>query len=260
MDRIFASFMFFTRLPFWKIYCPPREAFNSVVEYWPLVGWLTSSVMVLTMFVVSMFLPWNIAVAAGIIARVLLTGALHEDGLADFCDGFGAGGDRERILSIMKDSHIGTYGGLGLIGYFLMLYSLLSNMAPAVVFCLVIAGDPYCKMIASQIVQFLPYARTEQQAKSKTVYRTISTRSGISLFLQAAIPMAASFALAYYYFGITFPENFQWEWLIFLPCLTMFALYRFIRSRIHGYTGDCCGAFFLLIELSWYVVGAIAVA
>ena len=117
-DRIWASLIFFTRLPFWRLHQPPKECYQSVVEHWPLVGWLTGGVMAATLYFSSMVLPYTVAVILAIAARLLLTGALHEDGLADFFDGFGGGGnDRQRILDIMKDSHIGTYGVLGLILY-----------------------------------------------------------------------------------------------------------------------------------------------
>ena len=59
-------------------------------------------------------LAWIIA----IVTRLLITGCLHEDGFADFLDGFGGGTTRERVLAIMKDSHLGTYGVIGLIAYF----------------------------------------------------------------------------------------------------------------------------------------------
>ena len=111
-DRIWASLIFFTRLPFWRLHQPPKECYSRVVEHWPLVGWLTGGVMAATLYFGSMVLPYTVAVLLAIAARLLLTGALHEDGLADFFDGFGGGGnDRQRILDIMKDSHIGTYGG-----------------------------------------------------------------------------------------------------------------------------------------------------
>ena len=115
-DPVWAALIFFTRLPFWRLYQPPKESYRAVVEYWPLTGWLTGGLMAVTLWVGSLYLPYILAVLMAIIVRLLVTGALHEDGLADFCDGFGGGGsDRERILAIMKDSHIGTYGVLGLI-------------------------------------------------------------------------------------------------------------------------------------------------
>ena len=113
-SRIWASFIFLTRLPFWRLYQPPKEAYESVVEYWPLVGWLTAAISAAVLWLIA---PYNvlIAILAAIVIRILITGALHEDGLADFFDGFGGGTSREKILSIMKDSHICTYGVLGLV-------------------------------------------------------------------------------------------------------------------------------------------------
>ena len=128
-SRIWAAFIFLTRLPFWRLYQPPKEAYTSVVEHWPLVGWLTAAISAAALYFIA---PYNIliAVLAAIVIRILVTGALHEDGLADFFDGFGGGGkNRERILSIMKDSHIGTFGVLGLICYILLLGTSLFCIA-----------------------------------------------------------------------------------------------------------------------------------
>ena len=101
-QRIYASLIFFTRLPFWRIYQPPQQCYETVVEHWPFAGWLTGGVMAAVVYFGSMLFPFHIALLLAIAARVLLTGALHEDGLADFFDGFGGGGnDRERIKSCM---------------------------------------------------------------------------------------------------------------------------------------------------------------
>lgn len=124
-DRIWAALIFFTRLPFWRLHQPPKACYETVVEHWPLVGWLTGGVMAATLYGASMVLPYQVAVLVAIVMRLLLTGALHEDGLADFLDGFGGGGNnRQRILDIMKDSHIGTYGVIGLVLYLLLLFFL----------------------------------------------------------------------------------------------------------------------------------------
>lgn len=137
-DRLWASLMFFTRLPFWRIRQVDAECFKHVVDYWPFVGWLTGGTAALVFWLVSGILPVTTAALAAIGTRLWLTGALHEDGLADFCDGFGGGTTRERTLAIMKDSHIGTYGVLGLVFYIGLLISLLSALplyvAPAIIF------------------------------------------------------------------------------------------------------------------------------
>ena len=244
-DRIWASLIFFTRLPFWRLYQPPKECYKRVVEQWPLTGWLTGSVMAAILYFSSMALPYTVAVLLAIVARLLLTGALHEDGLADFFDGFGGGGnDRQRILDIMKDSHIGTYGVLGLILYLLLLSGTLYSLEPQTAALLILAADPFAKMVAAQLILMMPYARKEEEAKNKTVYRKFGMVTGFSLAIQGLLPMGI----------FLWQTGIAWEMVIFLPCLVMYFLYLLMWRKIQGYTGDCCGATFLLVELAVYLV------
>ena len=167
-DRIWAAFIFFTRLPFWRLHQPPQASYKTVVEHWPLAGWLTGGVMAATLYVGSMYLPYIVAVLLAIIVRLLVTGALHEDGLADFLDGFGGGGhDRERILAIMKDSHIGTYGVLGLILYEVLLAACLFSLPPTLAALTILAADPYAKMVTAQLILMMPYARRGRGGKEQ---------------------------------------------------------------------------------------------
>ncbi len=279
-DRPWAAFIFFTRLPFWRLHQPPRQCYESVVEWWPLTGWLTGGVMAAILYfgpqlsivndpldlwsLATKGTPewsmvtgqWSIIVLLAIIARILLTGALHEDGLADFFDGFGGGGtDRQRILAIMKDSHIGTYGVLGLILYVALLFLCLNSMPPLLAAMTVLVADPYAKMLGAQMTQMMPYARNEETSKAHTVYRRMSLLSGILLAVQGLLPLAICIWLNYQFSIINC--QLSWQWLLFTPCLVMYFLYLFVWRRLRGYTGDCCGAFFLLIELSIYLVMAL---
>ena len=244
-DRIWAALIFFTRLPFWRLHQPPKECYQTVVEHWPLAGWITGGAMAATLYFGSWYLPYPIAVLMAIVVRLLVTGALHEDGLADFIDGFGGGGsNRERILAIMKDSHIGTYGVIGLIFYELLLAAALLSMSPELAALTILAADPYSKMVTSQLITMMPYARREEEAKNKTVYRKISWQAGVGLAIQGLLPMAAYI----WYTGM------RWDLIIFIPALVMYFLYLLIWRKIHGYTGDCCGAVCLLVELTVYLV------
>ena len=243
-DTLWAALIFFTRLPFWRVYQPPQASYKAVVEFWPLTGWLTGGAMAATLYFGSIILPWSVAVIAAIVVRLLITGALHEDGLADFLDGFGGGGDRARILAIMKDSHIGTYGVLGLILYMLLLGTTLYSMTPIVAALIVFAAGPFSKMVSSQLVNMLPYARREEEAKNKTVYRKPSLAAGLSLTVQGLLPMALMIWLT----GIS------WYLIIAIPALVMYFLYLLLLRKIQGYTGDCCGAVCLLVELAVYLV------
>ncbi len=260
-DNLWAALIFFTRLPFWRFYQPPKPSYAAVVEWWPLTGWLTGGVMAAVLFFGSMVLPFAVALLLAIVARLLLTGALHEDGLADFFDGFGGGGgDRERILAIMKDSHIGTYGVVALIGYFALLYAALWSLPHGVAPLVVMAADPFAKMVTSQLILMLPYARSEETAKNKTVYRHPGVKAGVLLALQGLLPMAVVYLLPLLPFRGPWSHvqgavaAVQWPLVLFLPSLVMYFLYLLMAKRLRGYTGDCCGAVCLLVELTVYLV------
>lgn len=244
-DNALAAFIFFTRLPLWRVRQPPRECYRAVVEYWPLTGWLTGCVMAAVLYFGSLALPNYVAVLLAIAVRILLTGALHEDGLCDFFDGIGGGTSRQRILEIMKDSRIGTYGVLGVLLYVLLLFETLLSIPFPLAALAIIVADPYAKMLAAQVTQMLPYARTEEEAKSKTVYRRMSAAAGVRLFVMGFLPITA--------FLWVFREYVSWSVIVFGPCLVMYALYLIINKKLRGYTGDCCGAMFLLIELGVYI-------
>lgn len=245
-DNIWASFIFFTRLPFWRLHEPPKESYRTVVEHWPLTGWFTGGIMAAVIYFGGMILPHTIAVLMAIVARLLITGALHEDGLTDFFDGFGGGGNnRQRILDIMKDSRTGTFGVVGIVMYLLILFFALTAMPAKLAALTVLAADPYSKMLAGQIIMMMPYARTEEESKAHVVYRKMNIKAGISLFIQGMAPLVP---LVLTCWGLV-----HWDLIIFIPGLVMYFLYLLIWRRLRGYTGDCCGAMFLLIELSFYL-------
>ena len=211
--------------------------------------------MAATLYGASMLFPYPIAVVLAIAMRLLVTGALHEDGLCDFFDGFGGGGnDRQRILDIMKDSRIGTYGVIGLLVYVLLLLFCLYSLPPLTAAFVIFAGDPFSKMVASQIISMMPYARTEAEAKSKVVYQRPTVKAGIGLAVQGLLPI-----LLLYLWSARGGILIHWEYLVFAPCLVMYFLYRLIWHRLQGYTGDCCGATFLLCELTFYLCSLILI-
>lgn len=240
MLRILAAFIFFTRLPFWRLAEVPSEYFKNVVSRWALVGWLTAGISVIVLYASSLILPVSVAILLAIVTRLLLTGCLHEDGLADFFDGFGGGTSRERILSIMKDSHIGSYGVIGLILYFGLLYTLLSSLPLAIAGSAILAGDPFSKGVSSMIINRLPYARKEEEAKNKMVYSRMTTGEYIFSLFSALLPL----------YWLPKPVYFL---AALLPILIFYLLTTFMKKKIQGYTGDCCGATFLLCELSFYL-------
>lgn len=238
--RLLAPFIFFTQLPFWKIASVPPQYFKKVVPCWPLVGWLTGGITAGVLFTSSLLFPLPIATILAIISQLLITGCLHEDGLADFFDGFGGGTSKERILAIMKDSHIGSYGVIGLIFYFLLYYTLLSSLPVTLACYAILAGNPFCKGVSAMIINRLPYARTQNDSKAKVVY---SRMTKAECFFTIAVSLLPLILLPQYkYLLATLPVVITW-----------YLLTSFMKKKIQGYTGDCCGATVLLCEIAFYL-------
>jgi len=240
MDRILAAFIFFTRLPFWKIKEITKDNYNHVVAYWPLVGWFTGGISFCTLWITAHFVPPSVAIIITLLVRICITGGLHEDGLADFCDGFGGQVNRERTLAIMKDSMIGSYGVMGLIFYFLLSYTVLSTLPVELAALSLLIGDPYAKGVSSMIINRLPYARKAEEAKNKALYSPMTAKEVALAITCGGLPL---FLLPHpLYLGA-----------LLLPILTWYGLTHWIKKRLQGYTGDCCGALTLLCELSFHL-------
>lgn len=241
--KLLAALVFFTRIPSGTKNIP-AENFKDVVVYWPLTGWLTGGVSAAVLWGGSLFLPLPVAVVLAMICRLLLTGGLHEDGLADFFDGFGGGTSRDKTLAIMKDSAIGSYGAAALVIYFLLFWLLFSAL-PVPLACFVLpAGEACSKFTAAQLINLLPYARKEEN-KAKVVYRRMSFRDFLFACITGMLPL----------FALLPPK--LWPAALF-PVLVTGVLYKIMKRKIQGYTGDCCGAAFLLCELS-FCLGALLV-
>lgn len=253
IDDIFAALMFFTRLPWWKLRHVPADSFKRIVGYWPVAGWVTGGVMAAIYGIALFFhLPVVLALLLVFTGRLLLTGALHEDGLADFFDGFGGGRSREQVLTIMKDSHIGTYGVLALVVYVALWVTSTVSLAQRsanLPIVLLFFADVWSKWSASQIVNLLPYARNEEDCKIKKVYDRMSARTFTVGLLFALVPM-----LGCVLFLKETPYMALWICVTAsVPNGVMVWLVQYMRRRIGGYTGDCCGATFLLCELSYFI-------
>jgi adenosylcobinamide-GDP ribazoletransferase len=250
---ILAAFMFFTRLPLGRVCKIPADSFKRIVAYWPLAGLLTGGVMT-AVYLLAVCLGFHVitAVLLAFTGRLLLTGALHEDGLADFLDGFGGGGGaRESILSIMKDSHIGVFGTLGLMLYVLMWISsvlILMQRFDGSEYILFFTCDIWSKWCASQITNLLPYSRKKEDSKINSIYERMSPAQFITGFTAAILPFV-------YIIAFKSRDAFTCPAIIFsgaiAPLITMLLLTLYMKRLIRGYTGDCCGAVFLLCELSY---------
>ena len=143
-------------------------------------------------------------------------------------------------------------GVLGLLFYMALMVSLLSALfGRGMTVGMLVAADTACKCISSTITWFLPYARSEAEAKNGLVYTPTSVAERVGSLLAGLLPMGV---LALFGFGVG--DGAWWKVPLSLtaPIAVAACLFRLMRRRIGGYTGDCCGATFLLTELAFYMV------
>lgn len=244
MKKIFyqlaAAITFFTRIPIWRIIDIPVENYSKIICFWPLTGWITGAITAFVWLAFSMLFPPVLAIILAFVVRILLTGGFHEDGLGDFFDGFGGGKTKADILRIMKDSNVGSYALIGMILYYLLLVNTLISIPKETVFMVIFVADPLSKLLTAVMMNFLPYARTESESKSKTLYDKLNVGRILFASLCGLLPV---FVLLNYrmWFSIIFPFG-----------IVLF-MYFYVKKRIGGYTGDICGATALLCELGVYL-------
>ena len=245
----FTALMFYTRIP-----CPgwvdhSDSMINKSTRYFSFIGYIVGGIASVSFLAGNFLFGLYPGIVLSLIASVLTTGAFHEDGFADTCDGFGGGWTREKILIIMKDSRIGVYGAIGLVLLFALKIAILSVVLPVqinqylVVFLILISGNSISRFLSSALIYWLPYARETDDSKSKPVAGSMSIASLIFSFLIAMLPFLL---LAYFTFN-------YWVFLSLGPLIyTIYWLGKYFKKWIGGYTGDCLGAAQQMAESVFY--------
>ena len=232
--------MFFTRLPVGKHVPYSEEYLNSSSKHLPIIGWFVGTMSALIFYGLSFILPIHLAILFSMVGSILITGAFHEDGFADVCDGFGGGWTKEKILTIMKDSRIGAYGMIGMSILLLSKFISLSELQVKIIPFALIIGHTLSRYMATLFIFTHDYVREDQTSKSKPLGKKLKTPE----FIFATATTLLPFLL------------FQSVWVLtIIPAvlLVKFFFARYINKWIGGYTGDCLGAIQQLTELSVYV-------
>lgn len=228
----FTALLFYTRIPLpFKIEFS-QENLNKATRYFPLIGWIVGIGVSLIFWLSMQVFPVSISVILSMITSVLMTGALHEDGFADSCDGFGGGWTKKRILEIMKDSRSGAYGVIGMILLLLLKFSVLVELAKLDIwFCIftMIFAHILSRFSAVYIIFTEKYVREDELSKAKPIAKKLETKNFIiaSLWIIPAIFLLKNIA----YISVFIP--------VFL--MTIY-LKKYFKKWIDGYTGDCLGA------------------
>ena len=248
---------FFTRIPItdrlanWVGFSPAM--LRTSAAHFPGVGWLVGGLCAAVFGALLSALPeqpaapW-VAAALSTVFGVLLTGAFHEDGLADLADGLGGSMDRERALDIMKDSRVGSYGALALVLAVLGKTALLALIAqsaglwPAA--AALFAAHVSSRFLPLLIIRTLPHVGDTAASKSKPLAEAISTRGVLAGLLWWGLAMVLV---------VFWSPAAPWAFAVLGAALGLGWMWRLLRRRLQGFTGDGLGATQQVCEVLFYL-------
>lgn len=250
------ALQFFSRIPVtgrlaaWVGFSPAM--LRASAAHFPGIGWLVGAVCAAMAIVLPLVLPqtpMSALVAAVLVtmASVVLTGAFHEDGLADVADGLGGSQDRLRALDIMKDSRIGAFGALALLLVILLKLALLAvlwSAGPPVLAWALFAAHVASRFFPLLLVRTMAHVGDEGRSKSKPLADQIS---GASLLVAFAWTLAAQALVVLAAPGMVL------AWPLLAASLACLWMWRWFRRRLQGFTGDCLGATQQVCELAFYL-------
>jgi len=207
-----------------------RRALSGAAGWFPLVGTLVGVVTATVILLAQGLWPRLVAVLIALIVEARLTGAFHEDAVADFCDAFGGGRDAEGVRRIMKDSRIGSYGALGLLLAVGLRAALLLSLPATIAWAATVASATFGRLVAVALMAIVAPAPAGT-GLAKDVGAGIGAGQ-LLLGLAAALPGLA-------WFGWLAPMALAGAVLAALPALWWFR--GLLVRRIGGSTGDCLG-------------------
>jgi adenosylcobinamide-GDP ribazoletransferase len=236
---LLTAVQYFTRIrvPAWVGHAPER--LTGAVRYFPVVGLIVGASGAAVMWLASLALPAPLPAILSTIVTLLMTGAIHEDGLADTCDGIGGGATRERALEIMKDPRIGVFGAIALILALGLKIAALSLMPLWLAMAALLAVHAFSRLCAVIVVFAGRYVGAAESSRAAPVVQRMTMSDLI---------VAASFGLPA--LALCGPGAIV-AVLVALALLGL--LVRWCVRRIGGYTGDTLGAAQQITEIGCYV-------
>ncbi len=250
MRLFFTALMFYTRLPVPKSIDHDATALNRATIYFPLIGWIVGGFGVGTYWLGTLlFPPDSLPILLSMVATVWVTGAFHEDGFADVCDGFGGGWNKIQILTIMKDSRLGTYGTIGLGLILAVKFFALQTIFTAEAFGWItalkyVSAHSVSRLTAATVIRALPYAREDADAKAKPIAQGIT---------DGQLTIAALFGLGPLLALVAYTDNWLYLSVLIPLVIVRWRLIWFFRKWLGGYTGDCLGTTQQLTEVIIYL-------
>lgn len=234
MINFLFALQFLTAIPITKKQADGTELSNTVI-YFPLVGLLLGLILAginnLLLFLGFEELTANIIL---VVILIILTAGLHLDGLSDTFDALLSGKDREEMLKIMRDPHIGVMGVISIISALLLKISFLSAVQPQfknialILMCLLSRWGMVMPMV------LFPYAR--QQGKAKIFIQSISRNKFV---ISTVIALCAAAVI----------WRLKGTLVFAISVVCVYIINRFINKKLGGITGDTLGAVNEITEL-----------
>src|SRR6266850_2944958 len=240
--RFLIAVQFLTRLPVPQTLSSSGTDIGKAAACFPLVGVIVGGGAALVFATLQRILPLPASVLCAVIFAAFLTNGFHEDGLADSFDGFGGGWTKDRVLEIMRDSRIGTYGTLALIFVILGKLTFLSSLPPRQIWRWFIIAHTASRWTILPLCAWLPYARAEGQGK------LVAKQVGALEVVTATATLLVAFLLL--------PWRAALAALLVTNLVTLLSGLYF-RARLQGMTGDCLGAANQLTEVGLYLTAVI---
>jgi len=240
----FTALQFFTRLPVPRWVGFDAAWLQHATRYFPAVGLVVALACAAVYGLSALLLPQLVAVLLSTAAGIYLTGAFHEDGFADVCDGFGGGMQATRVLEIMRDSRVGAYGVIGVVLLLALKLATLASLPAWQVAPALLLAHPVSRCLAAGLIWRMDYVREE--GKVKPLAQQMSSFEFSIAALTGLAPVALCLALGW----------LAWQGVVLALLLglvaTFFLAHKFQR-HIGGYTGDCLGALQQLSEVAIYL-------
>jgi len=229
---------FLTRIPMLVRIDYSPQLMNQCSVYFPMVG-LVLGVIYAGLYGAAVHL-WSPLVSLILVMgfHLWITGAFHEDGLADSVDALGGGYSLEAKLRIMKDSRIGTYGTVALVMALALKLALLAETQP--VWLALVLAPMVSRLAPLLIMGFLPYVTDPDKSKSKPVAEAFSrSRLAIAVLFTVIVSLA-----------LVPPEPVMLLWLLIATLGTACVWGAYLSRQLGGYTGDTLGASVVFAELA----------
>ncbi|WP_370543514.1 adenosylcobinamide-GDP ribazoletransferase [Herbaspirillum sp. Sphag64] len=240
----FTAVQFFTRLPIprWVGFDP--QWLSRATRYLPAVGLLIAILCAGVYAILVYCLPKSVAILLSTVAGIYFTGALHEDGFADVCDGFGGGSQPQRVMEIMRDSRLGTFGVLGLVLLVAVKLVTLTSLPVEKIAPALLVAHPFSRGCVAGLIWGMKYVREE--GKAKPMVQQMTVIEFVVSTLTALCPLMLCGMSGW----------LPWSALLLASAVALVAvmfLVRLFQRRLGGYTGDCLGAVQQLSEVAIYI-------